>query len=62
MNDLYNESDYPSILPLLMDENALLKETLLNVITAFEKERKLSGNVKQLPIITEAYSVLKSLK
>ena len=41
---------------------ALLETTLLNVITAVEKERKLSGKGKQLPVIKEAYSVLKSLK
>lgn len=46
----------------ILKEKDLLKETLLNVITAVEKERKLSGKGKQLPVITEAYSVLKSLK
>lgn len=46
----------------LHNEVDKLKETLLNVITAVEKERKLSGKGKQLPIIKEAYSVLKSLK
>jgi len=50
------------IIDNLIEQNNILKETLLNVITAVEKERKLSGNGKQLPIITEAYSVLKSLK
>jgi len=45
-----------------VDNVAKLKETLLNVITAVEKERKLSGKGKQLPVITEAYNLLKSLK
>lgn len=46
----------------LKEENTKLKEILSNVITAVEKERKLSGKGKQLPVIKEAYSVLKSLK
>jgi len=62
MNDLHNESDYPSILPLLMDENALLKETLLNVITATEKDRK-AYTVRPKPeIVRQAEILLKSLK
>lgn len=45
-----------------VDSVSKLKEILSNVITAVEKERKLSGKGKQLPVIKEAYSVLKSLK
>lgn len=46
----------------LKEENKNLKKTLSNVITAVEKERKLSGKGKQLPVIKEAYNLLKSLK
>lgn len=69
------ENDYYNQLSLLqqieIDEQHIqylnskvdkLKETLLNVVTAVERERKLSGNGKQLPVITEAYKTLKSLE
>ena len=55
-------STHREVVAIYTDRIVKLQETLLNVVTAVEKERKLSGKGKQLPVIKEAYNLLKSIK